>query len=136
MPEFAHELILPVAGQANATQGWPALSSAFEKGPRVFERASEEVVTVMHLSESAKRANFLSHQVAVRIGGKMWQLTDTDMSFSMKAAGAREKVQMRNEMRSEARASDEIASFRRGPKELLRIAHACHEAMVLRGWGG
>jgi hypothetical protein len=107
----------------------------------INQRASEEVVMALHqreivgpaLCENARRADRLGHQVSVWIGGKMkplLQLTNTDMSKSLKAAVAREQLHMRNAMRAQATAPDEVARLRCGALELLGVAHACHEAMV------
>ena len=35
-------------------------------------------------------------------------------------------------MRARALATDEIPTFKCGPKQVLRVAHGCHEAMVER----
>ena len=90
----------------------------------VTERASERIPIALHqrdlfagaLSETAKRASFLSHQAQTWIGGKMTavlQLTDTDMAFPMKAGVREEKSKMKAEMRALAIARGEVV---RSPK--------------------
>jgi len=86
------------------------------------------------LNENAQKASFLAHSVMSYVAGKMTavlQLTDTDVSFSLKAAATREKASLRKMMRAAAVSKNEPApSHRVGQYELLRIAAAAHDHMV------
>jgi hypothetical protein len=106
----------------------------------MIERSSEEVPQAIHqrdlfaaaLSEDAVKACFLSHQSQIWIAGKMTsvlQLTDTDMSYPLKAAAQRAKDRLKKEMRHAAMVSNEKPCFRCGPYEILLIAYEAHEHM-------
>jgi hypothetical protein len=107
----------------------------------VLEAQSERVPQAIHqrdlfaaaLSEPAKRMSYLCHQLQAWIGGKMTsvlQLTDTDCSFVLKAAANREKDCLKRQMRQKAIQSQQVANFRCGPFEILRIAFAGHQSLV------
>ena len=58
-----------------------------------------------YLSDSARKASFLSQEVSHWIGGKLsavMQVTDTDVAFSLKAAAARSQAKLRRELREKS----------------------------------
>ena len=107
----------------------------------ITERAAVEVPVALHqrdlfagaLSQSGKEASFLAHQVQAWIGGKMTcvlQLTDTDVSYPLKAGARAEQRRLKENMRGEAMGRGEVSTFRCGPLEVLRVAHAAHMKTV------
>ena len=107
----------------------------------ITERQSEFVVQAVHqkdlfaaaLGEVSKRACFLSHVFQAWIAGKMTavlQLTDTDIAYVLKSASRRVKAEVKREMRSAASAAGEVATFKCGFWEILRIAYESHQAVV------
>ena len=77
----------------------------------IAAKSAERVPLAIHqrdlfagaLSESAKRASYLSHQAQAWVGGKMTavlQLTDTDIAFPMKVRAPSEGREKRGVGRS------------------------------------
>ena len=82
-----------------------------------------------YLSDSARQASFLSHEIGHFIGGKVTaviQPTDTDVVFPLKAQATRTQDVIRRELREKAIEENTNCIFRCGPYECLRIAvEAC-----------
>lgn len=86
------------------------------------------------MSSDVQKASFLSHSAMSFISGKMTpvlQLTDTDLSFAVKAAAERQKTELRRKLRDAAVARNEPPPpFVCGLYEMLSIAAAAHEWQV------
>ena len=99
-----------------------------------IEQMCVENVGVLHsrdlcgsyLSETSRKASFLSHEICHWIAGKLsavMQVTDTDVAFPFKAAARRSQANLRRELREKALEEKTPCILKCGPYEILRITY-------------
>ena len=90
------------------------------------QRLTSRDLNSSYLSEVARQASFLAHEVNHFEGGKITaviQPTDTDVAFPFKAGCTREGNRIKREMRDIAREANTACVLKCGPYEVLRIVH-------------
>ena len=90
------------------------------------QRLTSRDLNSSYLSEHARKASHLAHEVCHFEGGKITaviQPTDTDVAFSFKAFCTREQMALKRELRDNAIAENTACVLKCGPYEVLRIVH-------------
>ena len=90
------------------------------------QRLTSRDLNASYLSESARKASYLSHEVCHFEGGKITaviQPTDTDVAYSFKAACTVEQQALKRELRDKAKLENTACVLKCGPYEVLRVVY-------------